>query len=249
MTETLLQIENLTKRFGGVLANDDISFHVAKGELVSVIGPNGAGKSTLFRIICGVKPTRHSAGPDTGRVIFDGRDITGWPAHRVCHAGLALVFQETESLKDMTALESIAIGALVRCDSFNDALALAAGILRQVGLHHRSAHLVSDLTLVERRRLEIGRALATRPKLLLLDETMAGLTPSEVNDAVDLVREIAAEGVTVMLIEHVLQAVMAVSDRIVVLDGGSVIANGPPAEVVENPKVIQAYLGGEVDLA
>lgn len=249
MTDELLKVEHLTKRFGGVLANDDISFSIAPGELVSVIGPNGAGKSTLFRIVCGVKPTRHAAGPDKGRVMFDGQDITGWPAHRVCRAGLALVFQETESLKEMTAVENVAIGALVRCDSFHEAQDKAAEILQRVELGHRASNLVSDLTLAERRRLEIGRALATQPKLLLLDETMAGLTPTEVNDAVGLVRRIAGEGVTVMLIEHVLQAVMAVSDRIIVLDAGAIIADGPPSEVVENPDVIRAYLGGEVDNA
>jgi branched-chain amino acid transport system ATP-binding protein len=245
MTEPLLSVQGVSKRFGGVVANEDISFDVAEGELVSVIGPNGAGKSTLFKVICGIPPPRGRTGPDTGRILFRGRDVTGLPSHRMCRAGLALVFQETESLAGMTALENVAIGALAGVDSFHEALRLSAATLETVGLAHRSDDPIGDLTLAERRRLEIGRALATGPKLLLLDETMAGLTPVEVGKAVALVREIAAH-TTVMLIEHVLQAVMAVSDRIIVLDNGRVIADGAPTTVVEDPAVVRAYLGGEL---
>lgn len=244
MSPPLLSVRGLSKRFGGVLANDEVSFDVAEGELVSVIGPNGAGKSTLFRTICGIKPTRGRAGPDAGRVQLRGRDVTGLPAHRMCRAGLTLVFQETETLAGMTALENVAIGALARTGSFHEALQRSAATLDAVGLAHRAEDPVSELTLADRRRLEIGRALATRPEMLLLDETMAGLTPVEVTAAVELVRRIAAT-TTVMLIEHVLQAVMAVSGRIIVLDAGRVIADGPPAAVVEDPVVIRAYLGGE----
>jgi branched-chain amino acid transport system ATP-binding protein len=245
MSEPLLSVQAVSKRFGGVMANDAISFDVPGGELVSVIGPNGAGKSTLFKVICGIRPPRSRAGPDSGRIRFRGRDVTGWPAHRMCRAGLALVFQDTESLAGMTALENVAIGALVRVGSFHEALRLSAGTLETVGLAHRADEPIGELTLAERRRLEIGRALATDPKLLLLDETMAGLTPVEVTEAVGLVRGIAAH-TTVMLIEHVLQAVMAVSDRIIVLDAGRVIADGPPGAVVEDPAVVRAYLGGEL---
>ncbi len=246
MNAPLLSVQNLSKRFGGIVANDDISFDVHANEVVSVIGPNGAGKSTLFKTVCGVKPPRGRAVPDSGRVLWEGRDTTGLPAHRMCREGLALVFQETESLRNMTALENVAIGALVRVNSYHEALARSAATLEKVGLSHRADDLVSELTLAERRRLEIGRALATGPSLLMLDETMAGLTLTEVNAAIELVRDISRTGVTIMLIEHVLEAVMAVSARIIVLDRGRKIAEGTPQSVVENPAVIRAYLGGEL---
>ncbi len=246
MNAPLLSVQNLSKRFGGIVANDDISFDVHANEVVSVIGPNGAGKSTLFKTVCGVKPPRGRAVPDSGRVLWEGRDTTGLPAHRMCREGLALVFQETESLRNMTALENVAIGALVRVSSYHEALARSAATLEKVRLSHRADDLVSELTLAERRRLEIGRALATGPSLLMLDETMAGLTLTEVNAAIELVRDISRTGVTIMLIEHVLEAVMAVSARIIVLDRGRKIAEGTPQSVVENPAVIRAYLGGEL---
>ena len=244
MGTAILSVQDVTKRFGGVVANDRVSFEVRPRELVSIIGPNGAGKSTLFKIVCGVQPPGSRRGPDGGRIFFEGRDVTGLPAHRMCQLGLALVFQETEPLRGMTALENAAVGALVRCDSYHAALVKGAEALDRVGLRHRADHPVGDLTLAERRRLEIARALATAPKLLLLDETMAGLTLTEVNEAVSLVRGINESGIAVILIEHVLEAVMAVSQRIIVLDRGCKIADDAPRAVVDDPAVIRAYLGG-----
>ena len=249
MSETILQVEDLSKRFGGVVANQNITFSVAEGEIVSIIGPNGAGKSTLFKMICGVRPKDSTRKPDNGRVRFRGHDITALPAHRICHLGLALVFQETEPLRAMTAIENVAVGYLVRHESYHEALQRAEGILERVGLADRRDSTASDLTLAELKRLEIGRALATEPTLLMLDETMAGLTLSEVQEALGLVRRINGEGITIVLIEHVLEAVMAVSKRVIVLDQGRKIADESPEAVVKDPAVVKAYLGGEIENA
>lgn len=246
MSEPILQVDGLSKRFGGIVANQNITFSVQEGDIVSIIGPNGAGKSTLFKMICGVRPEGSTRKPDSGRVRFRSQDITSLPAHKICHLGLALVFQETEPLRAMTAIENVAVGYLARHDSYHEALRRADGILERVGLAHRRDSTASDLTLAELKRLEIGRALATEPSLLMLDETMAGLTLSEVQEALGLVRRINAEGVTIILIEHVLEAVMAVSRRVIVLDQGRKIADETPAAVVKDPGVIKAYLGGEI---
>jgi branched-chain amino acid transport system ATP-binding protein len=196
-------------------------------------------------MICGVRPEGSGRKPDAGRVLLRGEEITSSPAHRICEMGLALVFQETEPLRGLTAVDNVAIGALVRDRSYHDAVKRAEGLLGQIGLSHRRNVPLTDLTLAERKRLEIGRALATKPELLMLDETMAGLTPAEVKESVELVREINRQGVTVVLIEHVLEAVMSVSGRVIVLDQGRIISDGPPEAVVKDPVVIKAYLGGE----
>ncbi len=249
MSEIILQVEGLSKYFGGIVANQDISFSVNEGEIISIIGPNGAGKSTLFKMICGVQPKGSTRKPDSGSVRFRGQDITVLPAYKICHLGLALVFQETEPLRAMTAIENIAVGFLVRHDSYHEALERGGLILERVGLSHRRDSTATDLTLAELKRLEIGRALATEPSLLMLDETMAGLTLSEVQEALSLVRRINGEGITIILIEHVLEAVMAVSQRIIVLDQGRKIADEIPAAVVKDPAVVKAYLGAEIDHA
>ena len=245
MSAPLLQVEEVSKRFGGIVANEDISLAVESGDIVSILGPNGAGKSTLFKMICGVRPEGSARQPDAGRILLRGEDITSFPAHRICEMGLALVFQETEPLRGLTAIDNVAIGALVRDRSYHDALERAESLLEQIDLSHRRDVPLTDLTLAERKRLEIGRALATRPELLMLDETMAGLTTTEVKESVELVREINREGVTVVLIEHVLEAVMSVSGRVIVLDQGRIISEGTPEAVVKDPLVIKAYLGGE----
>ncbi len=245
MSESLLQVREVSKHFGGIVANENISFDVHSGEIVSIIGPNGAGKSTLFKMICGVRPEGSRRQPDSGRIFLRGKDITALPAHRICKLGLALVFQETEPLKGLTAIDNVAIGALVRDHSYHDAVSRAELLLQQMGLAHRRDVPLTDLTLAERKRLEIGRALATRPEVLMLDETMAGLTPAEVKESVELVREINRKGITVVLIEHVLEAVMSVSGKVIVLDQGRLISEGSPDAVVNDPVVIKAYLGGE----
>jgi branched-chain amino acid transport system ATP-binding protein len=246
MSVPILEVTGLTKHFGGIIANQDITFSVKDGEIVSIIGPNGAGKSTLFKMICGVRPEGSTRKPDAGSIYFRGQNITALPAHKVCHLGLALVFQETEPLRAMTAIENVAVGSLVRRDSYHEALRRAERILERVALSHRRDSTAADLTLAELKRLEIGRALATEPSLLMLDETMAGLTLSEVQEALQLVHQINDQGITIILIEHVLEAVMAVSERVIVLDQGRKIADEVPAAVVKDPAVVKAYLGGEI---
>jgi branched-chain amino acid transport system ATP-binding protein len=225
MSGVILQVHDLTKRFGGIVANRRISFRVEEGELAALIGPNGAGKSTLFKMICGVPPEGSSRRPEEGRIVFRGRDITRLKAHAICRLGLALVFQETEILRHMTVLDNVTIGAMSRTASWYRAREEAESTLEQVGLAGRAAAPAADLTIADKKRLELARALATRPRLLMLDEAMAGLTPREVQEAVALVRRINGSGVTVILIEHVLEAVMAAARRIIVMDQGRVPAH------------------------
>jgi len=246
MSAAVLKITNLTKTFGGIVANKNINLAMHSGEIAGLIGPNGAGKSTLFKMICGVRPEGSSRLPDAGRITFMERDITRLKAHAICQMGMALVFQETEVLKNMSVIENVTIGALCHESSYHRAREKAETALALVDLIVHKNRSAKDLTLADKKRLELARALATRPKLLMLDEVMAGLTLTEVQESVKLLKKIGSSGITIVLIEHVLEAVMALADRIVVMDQGAVIADAPPREVVEDPTVIQAYLGKEV---
>jgi len=233
----LLEVKNVTQRFGGLVANRDISIKIERGELVGLIGPNGAGKSTLFNLIAGVMR------PSEGTILFEGGDVTAWPATARCARGLARTFQVVKSFDTMSVIDNVIVGALVRTASTRDARSKATEVLEFTGLAHRAEALASELIPAEKRRLEVARALATAPKLLLLDEVMTGLTPSEAKRGVELVRKVRETGVTVLMVEHVMEIVMPLVDRAIVLDLGRVICEGKPADVVRDEGVIGAYLG------
>ena len=236
-TVALLETRGVSQKFGGLVANNDISIAVARGEIVGLIGPNGAGKSTLFNLIAGVAP------PSNGSIWFDGENVTALPATARCRRGIARTFQVVRSFEGMSVIDNVIVGALVRAKGVRAARDKAFEVLDFTGLRSRTDALASALTPAEKRRLEIARALATAPKLLLLDEVLTGLTPSEAQKGVDLVRRIRELGTTILMVEHVMEIVMPLVDRAIVLDLGSVLAEGTPADVVRNPAVISAYLG------
>ena len=237
MNAPLLSIRKVTRRFGGLLANSDVTIDVPKGEILGLIGPNGAGKSTLFNIIAGAFP------PSEGEILFDGADITRLSAPRRCTRGIARTFQVVKSFESMSVVENVMIGAFVRTPSATLAREKAAEVLDFVELGRRAKALAGELTPPEKRRLEMARALATEPRLLLLDEVMTGLTPTEAQAGVALIRRVRDSGVTVLMVEHVMEIVMPLVDRAVVLHLGKVLSEGKPAEVVRDEAVISAYLG------
>ena len=232
-----LEVQGVTKRFGGLLANDDVSFTVNGGEIVSIIGPNGAGKSTLFNCITGFYR------PNAGSVRFGGRDITRLNADRICKLGIARTFQIVQIISDMTVLENVMTGAFLRSARNGAARAKAEEVLRFTGLIEKRDAGATALTIADKKRLEVSMALATLPTLLMLDEAMAGLTPVELKEMIVLIRKVRESGVTLVIVEHVMEAVMELSDRVIVINSGRKIVEGTPKEVVVNPEVIQAYLG------
>jgi branched-chain amino acid transport system ATP-binding protein len=235
----LLGVEGLARRFGGIQAVAGLSFDVQEGEILGVIGPNGSGKTTAFNLITGFYR------PDRGHVRFAGEDVTGLPPYAVCARGLCRTFQVARPFKDISVLRNVLMGALLRHPNPAAASARAEEVLRLVGLEGRAQTVAGSLTAIDQRRLEVARALGTEPRLLLLDETMAGLTSTEMEEAIRLIAGLRDQGLTVVVVEHVMRAVMSLSDRIVVLDQGMKIAEGKPKEISSDPRVIQAYLGAE----
>jgi len=233
----MLEASGLTKRFGGLLAVSDASLRVDAGSIVALIGPNGAGKTTLFALLSGFHK------PDAGRVVFDGADITGEAAHRVAERGMVRTFQIVQPFGALTVRENVAVGAHLRVGDRREALAIAGEVATQLGMGAMLDKPASTLTVAGRKRLEVARALATRPKLILLDEVMAGLNPTEIDEIVPMIRAVRDAGTTVLLIEHVMRAVMRLSERVYVLNQGRMIAEGQPQDVASRSDVIEAYLG------
>jgi branched-chain amino acid transport system ATP-binding protein len=232
-----LEVQELTKRFGGLLANDRIDLTVNEGEIVGLIGPNGAGKTTLFNCIAGFYP------PSEGTVRFKGEDITGFSANEICLLGIARTFQIVRIFKDMTVLDNIMVGAFNRTNLTIRAKRKALEVLDFCGLTPKKSLLAGGLTIADKKRLDFAKALATEPSLLMLDEAVAGLNQTETAEAVELVKKVRQSGITVVLVEHVMEVVMPISNRVVVLDYGKKIAEDIPEKIINNEDVIKAYLG------
>lgn len=235
----ILEIRHVSKFFGGLAANSDVSFEVEEGMIMGLIGPNGAGKTTLFNCITGYYP------PSRGDVVFNGRKMNGLHPDRVCKLGMARTWQKVRPLNKLTVLDNVMVGALCRTNSLKTARDLAMEQIRVVRMEHRAHFLAGSLPIGERKKLEVARVLATKPKLLLLDEVMGGLNPAESEEIIQLILDIRKHGITQMVIEHDMKAIMRMSDRIVVLNSGEKLTEGNPQEIVSNPEVVKAYLGSD----
>ena len=237
---SLLQVQGIRKSFSGITALKNVTFEVHEGEILGLVGPNGAGKSTLINVITGIYR------PDSGRVLFEGREITGMPPHRICRLGITRTFQNVETFPELNALENVLVGALFgkRDGDRSEALARAEEVLRFVNFPQDKLEVkVRNLNVGELKKLQLARALATEPKLLLLDEVTTGLNPKESKDAVKMIKRIRDSGITILMVEHIMRIIMGVSDRIVVLNYGEKIAEGTPREVASDERVIESYLG------
>jgi branched-chain amino acid transport system ATP-binding protein len=236
----VLRTEHLSRRFGGLNAVSDVSLSIPEGETVGVIGPNGAGKSTVINLVTG------HLKPSSGRVLIDGKDLTGARPWVITHAGVARTFQIVKPFRGMTVLENVAIGILYGPHGvrrMSQAREEAAGVLEETNLAHLAERAPGELSVADARRLEFAKALALRPRLLLLDEVMAGLRHREIESSLELIRTLKARGITIVVVEHVMRAILAVSDRVVVLHHGQVLTEGRPREVLSDPQVVEAYLG------
>jgi branched-chain amino acid transport system ATP-binding protein len=234
---SLLKVNRVSRFFGGLAAVDDVSFEVGKGEIVGLIGPNGAGKTTLFNVVNGFYP------PSRGEIIFRGENISGLKPHQVCRRGMARTFQVVKPLQRMSVHDNVIASAFLRADSRKQAEEIATEALMFTGLFEDREVISKGLPLGKRKRLEIARALATQPEMLLLDESFAGLNPSELVESIGIIRKIKERGITIMIIEHHMKVIMSISDRIVVLNYGEKIAEGTPQEIQSNAGVVEAYLG------
>ena len=239
----LLEVSSVIKKFGGLLAISDVSFNVEEGEILGMIGPNGAGKTTLFNIISGFYPC------DEGMVKFKSENITGLRSDQICKKGITRTFQIVRPFANITVLQNVMVGALNRLQNLAEAKEMSIETLDFTGLSQRKDHMAASLSTPERKRLELAKALATQPELILLDEVMAGLNPTESKQIIELIKEINNRGITILVIEHVMKAIMSLSNRIIVLQYGINIANGTPSDISKDPNVIKAYLGKEYNLA
>jgi branched-chain amino acid transport system ATP-binding protein len=235
----ILEIKNVSKFFGGLAANSNVSFEMTQGMIMGLIGPNGAGKTTLFNCITGFYP------PSQGDIFFDGHRMNGLKPDAVCKLGMARTWQKVRPLTKMNVVDNVMVGALCRTNSLHVAREIAMEKIKVVGLGSRAKSLAGSLPIGERKKLEVARVLATQPKLLLLDEVMGGLNPAESEEIIQLILDIKGIGITQMVIEHDMKAIMRISDKIVVLNSGEKLAEGNPQEIVSNKAVVDAYLGGE----